>query len=137
MFIRALAVMLIVISAIKIISEMAQLIHGCCEPHRIRRPKHWWLYFHYFADLANWVELPLYILTMIFALAQFNSECTCVQSWQWSVGIAALFLAWASLVLFLRKLEVFGKFEFLIIPLANPVNLILLVCRHWSLCVDA
>ena len=72
-------------------------------------PLYWWLYFSYFSDLSNWLELPLYILTIVFISAQFNSECTCVPARQWSVGIASLFLSWASLILFLRKLEVFGK----------------------------
>jgi hypothetical protein len=111
MFIRALAVMLIIISAVKIVSELGQLLYGCCEPCHRGTHKHWWLYFYYLADLANWLELPLYVFTIIFASFQikFSNECTCNQTWQWSIGIAALFLAWASLILFLRKLDLFGK----------------------------
>ena len=109
MSIRALAVILTVISALKVLVELSQLLYGCCEPCRNKRSKNWWLYFHYFDDAANWVELPLYIFTMIFALSQFYSQCTCVKRWQWNIGIAALFLAWASLILFLRRIEWFGK----------------------------
>ena len=124
MFIRALAIMLISISALKIISELVQLLHSCCEPrHHNKKHRPWWLYFYYLADIANWLELPLYIFTIIFSSSQLNnSECTCIQTWQWSIGIAALFLAWASLILFLRKLELFGKCLILII--VTPVNLI-------------
>lgn len=108
-FIHALSVMLIMISAVKILSEVVQLLHGCYEPRKNNHQKHWWLYFYCLADLANWLELPLYIFTIMFASPQLNSECTCIQTWQWSIGIAALSLAWASLILFLRKLDLFAK----------------------------
>ena len=108
MFVRALAVILIIISSVKILSELVQLLHGCYEPRHSGQRQHWWLYFYYLADLANWLELPLYVFTIIFASSQLNTECTCIQTWQWSIGIAALFLAWASLILFLRKLDLFG-----------------------------
>lgn len=107
--IHALAVILIIISVIKVLSELSQFVSGCCKPCRDDRLKDWWLYFDYLSDFSNWFELPLYILTMIFASFQLNNECTCTHSWQWSIGIAALFLAWATLILFLRKLELFGK----------------------------
>lgn len=119
-FICALAVILIMFSAIKLFSELAQVLYGLREP--CKNPKYWWLYFNYFSDLSNWLGLPLYILTIFFASIQFNSECTCVHSWQWSIGIASLFLAWASLILFLRKLELFG----MIINLSWFTNLNLL-----------
>ena len=110
-FIRALAVILILVSAVKLFSEFAQFLHGLCKPCHgsSENRRYWWLYFSYFSDLSNWLELPLYILTIVFTSAQFNSECTCVLARQWSIGIASLFLSWASLILFLRKLEVFGK----------------------------
>ena len=110
-FISALAVILILVSAVKLFSELTQFLYGLSKPCRgsSEKQKYWWLYFSYFSDLSNWLELPLYILTIVFTSAQFNSECTCVQARQWSVGIASLFLSWASLILFLRKLEVFGK----------------------------
>ena len=112
-FIRALAVILIMVSVVKLFSELAQFLHGLCRPCRGSdgNLRHWWLYFSYFSDLSNWLELPLYILTIVFASAQFNSECTCVQSQRWSIGIVSLFLAWASLILFLRKLELFGNYS--------------------------
>ena len=109
--IRSLAVMLIIFSALKVLTELAQLLHGCCDHQSgyTKRQKHWWLHFYYLADVAKWLELPLYIFTIIFVSSQLYSECTCIQPWQWSIGIAALFLAWASLILFLRKLDLFGK----------------------------
>ena len=110
-FIRVLAVILILVSAVKLFSEFTQFLHGLRKPCQgsSEKRRYWWLYFSYFSDLSNWLELPLYILTIVFTSAQFNSECTCVPARQWSVGIASLFLSWASLILFLRKLEVFGK----------------------------
>ena len=73
-FIRVLAVILILVSAVKLFSEFAQFLHGLYRPCHgsSENQQYWWLYFSYFADLSNWLELPLYILTIVFTSAQFN-----------------------------------------------------------------
>lgn len=61
----------------------------------------------YITDLANWVELPLFICTVLFTTV-YHRECLCPRGWQWQVGIVAVFLAWTDLVLYMRKLRLLG-----------------------------
>ena len=60
-------------------------------------------------DLATLVKFPLIVCTLTFVGAIINSKCRCLLEWQWQVGIAAVFLAWADLVLYMRKLRFLGK----------------------------
>lgn len=100
-FILVAAVIIIVISIFRLILEIIQVLKSIITPYYQR--------YEYFLDLANWLEVPLYTCVIIFAASQFSSECTCVDNWEWNVGTIGLFLAWASLVVYLRKFELLGK----------------------------
>ena len=103
MFIVAAAVIIILISSIRLIFEIYQVIKSLISPYQHR--------LEYFLDLANWLEVPVYTCAIIFAYAQLSSTCTCVQDGVWSIGTIAIFLAWTSLVIYMRKLEFLGKFK--------------------------
>ena len=62
----------------------------------------------YFFDIATWVNVPLYIFAIIF-VSIFGRECLCPPEWQWQVGIAAVFLVWAHLILYMRRMRVLGE----------------------------
>ena len=62
----------------------------------------------YFFDIATWVNVPLYILAIAF-VSVFGRECLCPLEGQWQVGIAAMFLVWAHLILNMRRMRVLGK----------------------------
>ena len=62
----------------------------------------------YFTDLASWIKAPYTICAIMFALAILN-DCLCPKSWQWQVGIVAVFLVWADLIFYVRKVRVLGK----------------------------
>ena len=100
-FIVSAAILIVLYAAIRLIIEFIQLVNSCIAPYHHN--------FEYFLDLANWLEVPLYICAIIFASAQFSSECTCTQKWLWSVGIVAVFLVWGSLITYMRKLGILGK----------------------------
>ena len=95
-FIKAAAMIIIVLSTIRLVLEILWLI----------RQLHL-----YFADLGmcTLVETPLFIFAIIFATAVFNRECFCPRDWQWQVGIAAVFLVWVDLILYMRRMRVLGK----------------------------
>lgn len=61
-------------------------------------------------DLATLVKIPLIVCTLIFISGVWihGNRCLCPLEWQWQVGIAAVFLAWADLVLYMRKLRLLG-----------------------------
>ena len=65
--------------------------------------------WNYFTSLQNLVEFFLYILSFLFVIAFFN-DCGCPKEWQWTVGILAMFLAWANVVFFSLKIPCVGIF---------------------------
>ena len=63
----------------------------------------------YMLDWVNWLEIPLYLLSIIFTFV-FATPCLCVYSWQWQIGVVAVFLGWIGLITFLQKWPVTGVF---------------------------
>ena len=50
-------------------------------------------------DLQNYIELVLYIMSVIFVFI-FFFDCGCPQEWQWQIGIMVVFLGWINLVFY-------------------------------------
>lgn len=63
-------------------------------------------------DISTMVKLPLLTCTAIFVMVFIpafpRNKCLCPFEWQWQVGIAAVFLAWTDLVLYMRKWRLLG-----------------------------
>ena len=96
------AVVIIVLAAIRMVMEVLQMIQ--------RR------LVNYILDWVNWLEVILFILSIIFAWV-FHTRCLCEKSWQWQLGIVAVFLAWMELVVFIRKLPLVGIYVVLFIDI--------------------
>ena len=102
MFTLAAAIIIIIMSSFRLFLEFIQLLKSLFVPyHR---------HCEYFLDFSNWLEVPLFISAIIFAAAQFSSECLCIQNRQWNIGIISVVLAWSSLVVYMRKLDILGAF---------------------------
>ena len=89
-----------IVNYIILLSSIVQLL---LELLQIWRRK--FLYFH---DLENLVEIPLFVLTIIFCLGHHRGDCFCTTSGVWQVGAIALFLAWTDLLMFLKRLPFTG-----------------------------
>ena len=63
--------------------------------------------WEYFSQISNYLEIPLFILSISF-VAVFRNDCFCPNNTQWQAGIIAMFLAWMDLLLFLNKLPAYG-----------------------------
>ena len=63
----------------------------------------------YLQDWVNWLEIPLYLFSIMFTFV-FATPCLCVYSWQWQIGVVAVFLGWIGLITFLRKWPVTGLY---------------------------
>ena len=63
----------------------------------------------YLKNVINWLEVVLFVFSIAFA-SVFGSNCLCVTSGQWQIGILAVFLGWATLIIFLRKLPWTGVY---------------------------
>ena len=92
-FVMAAAIIVIIISGIRLIMELVRFI----------RQLH-----IYFADFDTWVEVPLFIFAITFAVV-LKRECLCPRDWQWQIGIAAVFLVWIDLIIYMRRMRVLGK----------------------------
>ena len=61
----------------------------------------------YLTSFVNYVEVPLFILTIVFTFVSSN-QCFCTRPWQWQIGVIAVFLSWIALIISTRKLPVVG-----------------------------
>ena len=68
----------------------------------------------YLQDWVNWLEIPLYLCSMIFTFV-FATPCLCVYNWQWQIGVVAVFLGWIGLISFLQKWPVTGIYVLMFI----------------------
>ena len=92
-FLRGAAIVVIIFAVIRIFIETIQIVR-----RRVR----------YFSDWENWMELCLFVATIIFVSSGLQAGCLCPESWQWQLGALALFIAWLDLVLFLKKFPLTG-----------------------------
>lgn len=68
-----------------------------------------WINWDYFKTLSNYLEVPMYTLSIVF-VSVFNNDCLCPSRGQWQAGIIAVFLAWIALILFLNKWPTLGVY---------------------------
>ena len=61
----------------------------------------------YLFDWVNWIEISLYILSIIF-VSVFRTTCLCPEEWQWQVGVMAILLAWIDLIAICAKFPSIG-----------------------------
>ena len=64
----------------------------------------------YLTDWENWIEVTLFFSSIMFASGAYVQCCVCVENWQWQLGALSIFLAWLDLVLFMKKLPLFGVY---------------------------
>ena len=92
-FLRVFATIGIISTVIRLLLEGVQLLRN---------------HFYYFLDLENWLEVCLFIGSIIFMISGLQSRCFCPTSWQWQLGAMVVFIAWLNMVLFLKKLYLTG-----------------------------
>ena len=67
----------------------------------------WYQLKSYLFDWVNWIEIPLYILSIIF-VSVFRTTCLCPEGWQWQVGVMAILLAWIDQIVICSKFPSIG-----------------------------
>ena len=87
---------------IRFIFEVVQLVR-----HRLSYVKDW----------INYVEVAQYFSTVIFVWV-YHNHCFCVLVWQWEVGVAAVFLGWIVMVLFVSKLPWVGIYVLILLKIS-------------------
>ena len=61
----------------------------------------------YMSDWINWMEIALYACAIVFVWV-FHVNCLCPLTWQWQIGVVAVFLGWIDLIVFISKLPLTG-----------------------------
>ena len=93
MFVETAAVIIILYSLLRLVLEVGYFLQ---QLHQ------------YFLDMSTWVDVPLFICAILF-VSVFQRDCLCPREWQWEVGIIAVFLVWAHLILYMRRMRVLGE----------------------------
>lgn len=67
------------------------------------------------AYIKNWInhlEMVLYLTSIVF-LWVFHFDCLCPTAWQWQLGVVAVFLGWANLIVFVSDIPFIGIYVFM------------------------
>ena len=65
------------------------------------------LKWKYLKDWINYMEAVLYISSIMFVWV-FHNDCLCSSSWQWQLGVLAVFLGWINLIVFVSHIPLIG-----------------------------
>ena len=72
----------------------------------------------YLLDWVNWWRILVYPLSIVFTIV-FATPCLCVPSWQWQVGVVAVFLGWSELIVFLQKWPLTGVYVLMFVNIVE------------------
>ncbi len=87
------AVFVVVFAIIKLIFEVFQILK---------------LRLKYFLDWVNYIEIILFIGSIIFAFVFTETVCFCPTTFQWQIGALCVFLAWIDLIILMTKFPITG-----------------------------
>ena len=93
-FVFTAAIIVIVLAGMRLLLEASQLVYQLKS---------------YLFDWVNWIEVSLYILSIIF-VSVFRTTCLCPQVWQWQIGVMAILLAWIDLIIICAKFPNLGLY---------------------------
>ena len=71
---------------------------------------------HYILDWINWMEIVLYVSSIIFVWV-FHVNCLCPFTWQWQIGVVAVFLGWIDLIVFISKFPLTGIYVLMFVKI--------------------
>ena len=86
-------VMIITFSIIQLFLEFSQL---------------WRRRIKYILDPENWLEVLIFVLSIMFVIFHIDSDCSCPDRRTWTVGILAVFLGYMGLIFYLRRVPITG-----------------------------
>ena len=70
----------------------------------------------YIFDWINWMEIVLYVSAIIFVWV-FHVGCLCPLTWQWQIGVVAVFLGWIDLIVFISKFPLTGIYVLMFVKI--------------------
>ena len=70
----------------------------------------------YLSDWVNWMEIGLYVCSIIFVWG-FHIDCLCPLTWQWQIGVVAVFFGWIDLIVFISKFPLTGIYVLIFVKI--------------------
>lgn len=74
----------------------------------------------YFWHLINWVEVPLFILSIIFSIVVLSKQF-CLLAWQWQIGVAVLWLSWIEFIFLSTQFQLIGVHALMFIRVLKTI----------------
>ena len=92
---------------------------------------------NYIWSLINWIEVPLFILSVMFTIIVMaligTKEAFCLSSWQWQLGVTVLWLSWIEFIFLSTQFCLIGVYALMFIRILKtmmkfiPLALLLIV----------
>lgn len=70
----------------------------------------------YLSNWVNWMEIGLYVCSIIFVWV-FHIDCLCPLTWQWQIGVVAVFFGWIDLIVFISKFPLTGIYVLIFVKI--------------------
>ena len=121
--------MVIIYSAIRTFIQLYQLVISFCQACSSTKLKNkkkcsnidcsklcWKVYsvfkrIDFIWSLDHWIEVPLFILSLIFAAVVTCSKdgmSFCLIAWQWQIGVCVIWLSWIEFIFFSVQFRLIG-----------------------------
>ena len=72
--------------------------------------------------LINWVEVPLFVLSIIFNGVVLSKENTfCLLAWQWQIRVAVLWLSWIEFIFLFTQFQLIGVHALMFIRVLKTI----------------
>ena len=113
----AFATLMLIYSLLRIIFELTQFFSSilvfCCRCTSRKSLYAFYAAFKqadYIWDLTNWIEMPLFIISIMFSIVvlTMKNEGFCLLNWQWQMGAVILWLSWIELIFLSTQFKIIG-----------------------------
>ena len=131
-----LASIIITYSAIRLLFELYQLVSSAsqaCSPLKIKNRGDTNLCLNAFTafkrinyiwSLNNWIEVPLFMLSLIFAAVVIHSRygmSFCLITWQWQIGVIVIWLSWIEFIFLSTQFRLIGVHALMFIRVLKTI----------------
>ena len=72
--------------------------------------------WRYLLDWVNWMEIVLFLSSIIYVWV-YHVDCLCPLTWQWQIGVVAVFLGWIDLIVFISKFPFTGIYVLMLVKI--------------------
>ena len=107
--------------------QLTVSLYQACSSLQCRTQFCWDLFgavkeINYIWNLANWVEVPLFILSIIFCgVVLAEKQLFCLLAWQWQIGVGVLWLSWIEFIFLSTQFQLIGVHALMFIRVLKTI----------------